>query len=63
MYFYHEGYLDPYYAAAVLEELRSEDRRLDDRTDEPIGIPAILNWLIIVTAALCVIFTAIQVLS
>lgn len=62
MYFYHEGYHEAYYAAA-LEDLRSGDRRVDDPTYEPIGIPAILNWLVIVTIALCVIFTAIQVLS
>jgi hypothetical protein len=62
MYFYHECYHDAYYAAA-LEDLRSRDRRDDDRTYEPIRIPAILNWLVIVTIALCVIFTAIQVLS
>jgi hypothetical protein len=68
MYFYHEGYHDAYYAAAALEDLRSGDRRVDDprvddRTEEPIGIPAIVNWLVIVTIALCVIVTAIQVLS
>jgi len=63
MYFYHEGLHDPYYAAAALEDLRSGDRRVDDRTYEPIAISAILIWLVIVTIALCVIFTAIQVLS
>ena len=63
MYFYHEGYHDAYYAAAVLEELRSGERRVDDLAYEPISIPAIVNWLVIVTIALCVIFTAIQVLS
>lgn len=63
MYFYHEGYHDAYYAAAALEDLRSGDRRVDDRTYEPIRIPAILNWLVIVTIAVCVVFTAIQALS
>jgi hypothetical protein len=68
MYFYHEGYYDAYYAAAALEDLRSADRRVDDhrideRTYEPIAIPAIVNWLVIVTIALCVIVTAIQILS
>ena len=63
MYFYHESYLDAYYADAALEDLRSGDRRDDDRTYEPIRVPAILNWLLIMTMALCVIVTAIQVLS
>jgi len=63
MYFYHESYLDAYYADAALEDLRSGDQRDDDRTYEPIRFPAILNWLVIVTIALSVIFTAIQVLS
>jgi hypothetical protein len=62
MYFYHEGYHDAYYADAALEDLRSRDLR-DDRNYEPLAIPAILSWLVIVTIALCVIFTAIQVLS
>jgi hypothetical protein len=63
MHFYHEGFHDAYYAAAALEDLRSRDRQLDDRTYEPIRIPAILNWLVIVAIALCVLFTTIQVLS
>jgi len=63
MYFYHEGLHDPYYADAALEDLRTRDRRVDDRTYEPIRIPAILNWLAIVTIALCVIVAAIQILS
>ncbi|HEV7718953.1 MAG TPA: hypothetical protein VGO70_08265 [Arsenicitalea sp.] len=63
MYFYHENYHDAYYIGAALEDLRSGDRRVDDRAFEPIRIPAILNWQVIVTIALCVIFTAIQVLS
>ncbi len=63
MHFYHEGYHDAYYVDAALEDLRSRDRRDDDRTDEPIRIPAILNWLVFVSVALCVIFTAIHVLS
>ena len=63
MYFYYESYHDPYYADAALEDLRTRDRRVDDRTYEPIRIPAILNWLAIVTIALCVIVAAIQILS
>jgi len=63
MYFYHEGYHDAYYGNAALEDLRSADRRVDERTYEPIRIPAIANWLVIVTIGLCVILTAIEVLS
>ena len=63
MYFYHEGCHDAYYADAALEDLRSRDRRDDDRTYEPIRIPAILSWLVIVSVALSVIFTAIHALS
>ena len=63
MYFYHEGYHDAYYADAALEDLRSRDRRDDGPSYEPIRIPAILNWLGIVSVALCVIFTAIRALS
>ena len=63
MYFYHEGYHDAYYADAALEDLKSRDRRDDDLTYEPIRIPAILNWLVTVSVALCVIVTAIQALS
>ena len=62
MYFYHESYHDAYYADATLEDLRSRDRRDDDRTYEPIRIPAILNWLVIVSVGLSVIVTAIQAL-
>jgi hypothetical protein len=62
MHFNSEFYHDAHYAAA-LEDLRSGERRVDDRAYEPIGIPAIVNWLVIVAIALCVIFTAIQVLS
>ena len=63
MWSYHEGYHDAYYAEAALEDLRSRDRRDNDRTYEPIRIPEILNWVVIVSVALSVIFTAIQVLS
>lgn len=63
MHFYHEGYYDAYYAEAAFDDLRSRDRRDDDLAYEPIRIPAILNWLVIVSVALCVIFTAIQGLS
>jgi hypothetical protein len=67
MYFYHENYHASYYDAygtdAGLEDLRSRDRRDDDRIYEPTRIPAILNWLVIVSAALCAFFTAIHGLS
>lgn len=63
MYFYHESYHDAHYADAALEDLRFADRRDDARTYEPIRIPAILNWLVIVTIGLCIIITAIEVLS
>lgn len=63
MYFYHEGYHDAYYVAAALEDLRSGERPVDDQSYEPIAIPTIVNWLVIVSIALCVIFTAIQILS
>jgi hypothetical protein len=63
MCFYHENYHDAYYADAVLEDLRSGARRADDRTDEPISIPAILTWLVVATLAVCVIGAAIQLLG
>jgi hypothetical protein len=64
MYFYYEGYHDAHCADAALEDLRSRDRRDDDRTYEPVRIPAILNWLVVIASvALCVIFTAIHGLS
>jgi hypothetical protein len=63
MYIYHEGYCDAYYTGAILEEVRARDRRDDDSTYEPIQMPAILNWLVIMSVALCVIFTTIHILS
>ncbi len=63
MYFYHEGYHDAYYADASLDALACRDRRDDDRSYEPIRIPAIVTWLAIVSVALCVIVTAIHHLS
>ena len=63
MYFYHEGFHDAYYADAALEDSRARDRRDDDPTYEPIRTPAILNWLVIMSVALCVISTAIHALS
>ena len=63
MYFYHEGFYDAYYTGAILEDVRARDRRDDDSTYEPIRTPAILNWLVIMSVALCITFTAIQVLS
>lgn len=63
MYFYHEGYCDSYYTDAALEDARARDRRDDDSTYEPIRTPAILNWLVIMSVALCIVFTTIHVLS
>ena len=63
MYFYHEAYHDAYYTQAALEDLRSRDRRDDDRTYEPLRIPAILNWLVAVSVAVCAIFVAINCLT
>lgn len=63
MYFYHEGYHDAHYAEAGLDDLWPRHQRGDDRTDEPIRIPAILNWLVIVSVALCAIIAAIHGLS
>jgi len=63
MHFYYEGYHDAYYTEAALEDLRCRDRRDDDRNYEPLRIPAILNWLAVVSIALCAIVSAIQALS
>ena len=64
MWSYHEGHHhDAYYAEAALEDLRSRDRRDDDQSYEPIRIPAILNWLVIMSVALCVIYAGINGLS
>jgi hypothetical protein len=63
MWFYHEGYQDAYYAEAVLDDFRSRDRREDDQAYEPIRMRAILNWLVVVSIALCVIVAAINGLS
>lgn len=63
MYIYHEGYCDTFYTGAILDEVRARDRRDDDSTYEPIQMPVILNWLVIMSVALCVIFTTIHVLS
>ena len=63
MYFYHEGYHETYHADAALEDLRPRDRYGEDLTYEPIRIPAILHWVVIMSVALCIIFTAIEVLS
>jgi hypothetical protein len=63
MWFYYERYHDANYAEAALDELRSRDSRDDDQTYEPIRIPAILNWLVIVSVALCIIVMAINGLS
>lgn len=62
MYFYHEGYHDTYYAEATLDDLRSRDR-CDDRTYEPVRIPAILSWVVALSVALCVVVIAIDALS
>jgi hypothetical protein len=63
MCFYHEGYHDAYYVDAALDDLRSRDRRDDDRTYKPVRIPAILNWLVIVSVAVFIMFAAINGLS
>jgi len=63
MYFYHEGYCDAYYTDGMLEELKARTPRDDDSTYEPIKMPAILNWLVIMSVALCIIFATIHVLS
>ena len=54
MYFYHETYHDAYSADAALD-LGRRDRADDDRTYDPIRLPAILTWLAVVSVALCVI--------
>lgn len=61
MYFYHEDIRDAY--GIALDDWGSQHRRDDDQTDEPIQIPAILNWLVMVSVTLCVIVAAIQALS
>ena len=61
MYFYHEGY-DAYYTGAILEDLAARDRPDDDSTYELIQTPAILNWLVIMSVALCIVFTTIHLL-
>ncbi len=63
MYFYHEGYHDTYYAEAALDDLRSRDRRDDDRSYEPVRIPAIFSWVVALSVALCVVVIAIDALS
>jgi hypothetical protein len=45
MWFYHEGYFDAYYAAAVLEDLRSRDRHEDGPAHEPAERPIPLRWV------------------
>jgi hypothetical protein len=62
MWFYYEGYHDTYHAAA-LEDLWSRGARDGDQIYEPIRIPAILNWLAIVTIAVCAILAVIHGLS
>ena len=63
MYFYHEGYYDAHYPGATPEVLSARNRRHDQSIFEPIQTPAILNWLAIVSVALCIIFTTIHALS
>ena len=58
MYFYHEH--DAYYAAR--EYVLARDRWDAGRTCEPIGIPAIINWVVAVSGVLLVITAAIQFL-
>ena len=61
MYFYHEHYYDAH--AAALEDLRQRDPSDDSRAYDPIGIPAIVNWLVLSSVALLVIVIAINALS
>jgi hypothetical protein len=67
MYFYHENYHASYYDAydvdATLQDLTSRDLSGDDRTSEPIRVPRIVNWLVIVSVVLCAVFTAVDILS
>jgi hypothetical protein len=63
VYFYHEGFYDAYHTAAVLEDLWVRERSDDEPDFEPIRTPAILNWLAIVSFALCGLVAAIAWLS
>jgi hypothetical protein len=63
MWLYYERYHDANYAEAALDHLRSLDPYDYNQAFEPISIPAILNWLAIVSVALCVIVIAINSLS
>jgi hypothetical protein len=60
MYFYHEHKDDAYYTAG--EDVLSQGRRDAGQPYEPIGIPAIINWVVSVSVALLVITAAIQFL-
>lgn len=60
MYFYHEHCHDAYAAAG--DDLVCQDPRDGGRTDEPIRIPAIINWCVAVSVALLAIVAAIQAL-
>lgn len=67
MYFYHENHHASYYDAydldATLQDLTPRDLSGDDRTFEPVRAPGIVNWLVIVSVALCALFTAVDILS
>ncbi len=63
MYFYHEGYYDAHYPGATLEVFSARDLRHDHSILEPIQTPTVLNWLGIVSVALCIVFTSIHALS
>jgi hypothetical protein len=63
MYFHHEGYHDAYYADSVLQELREYDLGGGELDYEPIAARAFLIWLAVVSALLCVAFTAITALN
>ena len=67
MYFYHENYHATYYDAydvdATLQDMRPLNLSGDDRSFEPIRVPAFLKWLAIVSVPLCAIFTALDILS
>ena len=61
MYFYHEHFFDAHTAAEDYE--RSHASGEDLATEDLIRIPAIVNWVAVTSAALCIIIAVIQSLS
>jgi len=61
MYFYQEHFFDTHTTAREYE--RSDASGEDLSTEEPIRIPAIVNWVAVTSVALCIIIAAIQSLS